>query len=714
MKLKVTFNWCVWLTVFVVIVTAADLPQGPDRGSGLEKNGTGNSPLTDAGSISTSTGAPTTTKPNKLRRDSGLLTDNDVDALPASTVEGPPQIESRQGRLAPSGPVQTHRSNVAYASSSGVRSPQGPTRSGPRPPAPPTPDEGPLPPAPPLDVTEIRCLKMASRERFSAVLSMPEGLLGSNPIFEDKPAIDPITSRICQIQPASRPGTFQLEVTNLDACGVKSCNQNGEPWLCVTLRFPVLAGLKLPEDEIIEIRCKQQDRTVAEKKDIDFDGDRFSPRVEEKSPLTFTGGKQEFLCEIGLFRRLPGTSLFSQRIGPGSAVELGEEVQLRSIVRSNDGWFYSKLTDVVVRRLKKQTSASNDGSAILVQQDGCRNPAYRAIATQHPQRDARSSLLNNFNFRVFLFQDMDAGDSIVISARVFACIEASDCAPTLCGDDRGQGFGRRKRSSSSSWNETQISDSEQIVQTDGSGKTREIFIEQLVFPNGTIASASSRHLKGWETDLALRVAMPGDYYTGTRTVPLHSLESHCFLYLMMTVGLGTALGVTTLLVSIYCICTCRRRGNKSVATSEAPPRAVPSPAVTTGATTALETFMMEACYPELQVLDALSRTVRQKKQNVHDEIIKLYGAAAAAAELTKSNTSTNGNVYSSEPRPSLKQLKRHQQQAQERTAKQNANQNVTTVVVGPNEPQRRGNNDALYWEIGQHQHSHQILPPTPV
>ena len=53
--------------------------------------------------------------------------------------------------------------------------------------------------------------------------------------------------------------------------------------------------------------------------------------------MTFTGGKQEFLCEIGLFRRLPGTALYSQRIGPGSSVELGEEVQLRSIVRSNDG-----------------------------------------------------------------------------------------------------------------------------------------------------------------------------------------------------------------------------------------------------------------------------------------------------------------------------------------------------------------------------------------
>jgi len=41
----------------------------------------------------------------------------------------------------------------------------------------------------------------------------------------------------------------------------------------LTLRFPVLTGLKLPEDEIVEIRCKQQDRTVAERKDIDFDGE---------------------------------------------------------------------------------------------------------------------------------------------------------------------------------------------------------------------------------------------------------------------------------------------------------------------------------------------------------------------------------------------------------------------------------------------------------
>lgn len=33
-------------------------------------------------------------------------------------------------------------------------------------------------------------------------------------------------------------------------------------------------------------------------------------------------------------------------------------------------------------------------------------------------------------------------------------------------------------------------------------------MENIIYPNGTLASAPSNGLKGWETDLALRVAMP--------------------------------------------------------------------------------------------------------------------------------------------------------------------------------------------------------------
>jgi hypothetical protein len=61
-------------------------------------------------------------------------------------------------------------------------------------------------------------------------------------------------------------------------------------------------------------------------------------RVEQRSPPTiYSGGLQEFESEIGLFRRLPGTSLFSARILPGNSIDLGEDIQLRSIVRSGDG-----------------------------------------------------------------------------------------------------------------------------------------------------------------------------------------------------------------------------------------------------------------------------------------------------------------------------------------------------------------------------------------
>lgn len=117
--------------------------------------------------------------------------------------------------------------------------------------------------------------------------------------------------------------------------------------------------------------------------------------------------------------------------------------------------------------------------------------------------------------------------------------------------------------------------------------------------------------------------------------------------------------------------------------------------------------MMEACYPELQMLDALSRSVRQKKQSVHEEIVKLYGSSSAERSVSPTN-----NVYSSEPgRPSLKQIKRHRMMMQQQSHMERTGQNVTTVVVGPDQPTRNRSEEALYWEIG---HQQQLLPPTPV
>ncbi len=59
--------------------------------------------------------------------------------------------------------------------------------------------------------------------------------------------------------------------------------------------------------------------------------------VDQISPTIYLGGGHDFLSEIGLFRQLAGTALFASRVKSGSTIELGENVQLRSIVRAGDG-----------------------------------------------------------------------------------------------------------------------------------------------------------------------------------------------------------------------------------------------------------------------------------------------------------------------------------------------------------------------------------------
>ena len=59
--------------------------------------------------------------------------------------------------------------------------------------------------------------------------------------------------------------------------------------------------------------------------------------MDHVSPTIYLGGGHDFLSEIGLFRQLAGTALFASRVKSGSTIELGENVQLRSIVRAGDG-----------------------------------------------------------------------------------------------------------------------------------------------------------------------------------------------------------------------------------------------------------------------------------------------------------------------------------------------------------------------------------------
>lgn len=51
------------------------------------------------------------------------------------------------------------------------------------------------------------------------------------------------------------------------------------------------------------------------------------------------GGGHDFAAEVGVFRQNPGSvnGLFVKRVNSGGVVQLGEHLQLRSIVRGGDG-----------------------------------------------------------------------------------------------------------------------------------------------------------------------------------------------------------------------------------------------------------------------------------------------------------------------------------------------------------------------------------------
>jgi hypothetical protein len=69
------------------------------------------------------------------------------------------------------------------------------------------------------------------------------------------------TSEACLVTATATDGVFALDIHRFETCGVRACEAEAD-WLCVSVRFPIVNGLKLPEDDVIEITCKPPDPWV--------------------------------------------------------------------------------------------------------------------------------------------------------------------------------------------------------------------------------------------------------------------------------------------------------------------------------------------------------------------------------------------------------------------------------------------------------------------
>ncbi|XP_071543553.1 uncharacterized protein [Panulirus ornatus] len=449
------------------------------------------------------------------------------------------------------------------------------------PPSIPQPVSSPAPPpgADETQVTDIKCMDTGSTSSFMAVLSLPLGF-NAIPVFEDRPAVDPTTNTACRMIPTQLTNDmFQLIVSDLDRCGVQTCRQpNGEKWLCLRLRFPLVNGLKLPEDEIIQIKCRPQDKMAQDTHVLRVATAKYAAKEAingATSPSLFEGGQQEFQCEIGLFRKLPGTDLFASIVTPEVELNLGEEVQLRSIVRAGDGWQYSRITTIIIQKVGAPRTRSILNAADLVFADGCRNPSYKVIARQHPKRDPRNPLINNFTFRMFMFQDMEVGDTLMITANVIGCIDAEDCAPVNCasaGDDDILGFGRRKRHAVDQFSFTTIVPAAPNGLSSGPPYPPPITTSSSSFISSTTPSVSSsqshrrrENVTNWERNLSVRVKIPDKLimlYTNSTDAEVHqeSVEAQeCRLYLFITLGVAAVFCMSSIVFVVFTLVRGRRK-----------------------------------------------------------------------------------------------------------------------------------------------------------
>ena len=114
-------------------------------------------------------------------------------------------------------------------------------------------------------------MKTATTETFTAFLRLPANFV-SAPVLENI-LTAPIDPTECLITRTNVDGIFALDLSRMEACGVTPCTESGgqaDSWMCVTIRFPMLPGLKLPEDEVIDIKCKPQDPAISGSNVINF------------------------------------------------------------------------------------------------------------------------------------------------------------------------------------------------------------------------------------------------------------------------------------------------------------------------------------------------------------------------------------------------------------------------------------------------------------
>lgn len=242
-------------------------------------------------------------KKHKIRsRDYGSSYDPPINDIPSGynypipIPNPPPQFDEPVTPNIPSGPYEppNHRPNISFPPFQDESPPAylPPPIYPPLAPPPqfdPIPTDDTIPPNPPQDqylpppppptlygvpninnpvqfrVFNMSCLDSTSRRFFRSVIRTSQ--------FVDIPPTIDNSRSDCVFGSGD---TFRIDVSGnqMTQCGVRYCSGSDQLNLCVPIRLPTVRGLRLPEDNLITLQCRPQERVVSHTKHL-----RVNPQI---------------------------------------------------------------------------------------------------------------------------------------------------------------------------------------------------------------------------------------------------------------------------------------------------------------------------------------------------------------------------------------------------------------------------------------------------
>ncbi|GBO18272.1 hypothetical protein AVEN_109577-1 [Araneus ventricosus] len=119
-----------------------------------------------------------------------------------------------------------------------------------------------------------------------------------------------------------------------------------------------MEGLRMAEDEYVMIMCKPQDRIATTQHVMDIRGTATEGRSVQTKKV-FRSGPRDVACRMSLMSRNQGSRTFNREMKSGATVRVGQDLQIRAMVKEGDGWNFAMLKDVTITRMSGNRASSS-------------------------------------------------------------------------------------------------------------------------------------------------------------------------------------------------------------------------------------------------------------------------------------------------------------------------------------------------------------------